>query len=132
MKNTKVLFLDDDTLTLKVAEYYLREVGQLVSVSTFQHAIDQLKKNYFDIAILDYEIDFDRSGIDVLLEAKSLPHLEQTSFICVSSHTLHSDRVRILSSGFDAFLPKPFFREDLLRVIRDRLPKSLNQPQIAI
>ncbi len=132
MENLKVLFLDDDTLTLDVAEYYLRGVGELVSVSTVQHAIEQLNKNYFDVAILDYEIDFDRSGIDVLTAAKNLPHLEKTAFICVSSHTLHSDRVRLLSSGFDEFLPKPFFREDLLKVISDRSPKASAQQQIAI
>lgn len=56
-------------------------------------------------------------GIDVLEGLRTDERYAEVPVVAVTAHVLPGDREHLLSSGFDAYLGKPFFRNDLLTVL---------------
>ena len=77
-------------------------------------ALDALRgPKRYDLLLLD--IIMPRvSGLDVLQEAKSLPHRADLPVIVLTAKGQDADRKRALSLGADAFLTKPFSPKKLL------------------
>ena len=59
-----------------------------------------------------------------LEQAQSLP---KVPVLAVTANAMPDQLAEYLSKGFDGHLAKPFSRVDLLRCIRDRLPRGLSR-----
>lgn len=56
-------------------------------------------------------------GIDVLERLRTDERYARAPVIAVTAHVLPGDREHFLDTGFDAYLGKPFFRDDLLTML---------------
>lgn len=81
------------------------------------------RRNPPDLVMVDLSMP-ELDGWGVFRELKSDPATSAIPCVAVTAH-VESDRQRVLQSGFDAFVSKPFRTEELLKTVQKLLPKSV-------
>jgi len=129
IKERKVLVVDDNPSNVALLQKTLTRAGMRVaSLYTGVEVMADLalaseSGDPFDLGILDIQMP-GRSGYQVAMEIRA----SNTSFariplLAFSSSTSRQAR-EIQQAGFDGFLPKPFQREKLLKMVQHLLGKS--------
>ena len=96
----KVLVVDDEIDVLETLEELLEDMFTVDLASSFEEAVACLKKNRYDVAILDI---MGVSGYD-LLEAT---HALGTPTLMLTAHALTPDNLKkSIEMGADAYIPK--------------------------
>lgn len=129
LEGLRALVVDDNTENRQLMVHALEQVGMHAVtlenghdvLATLQHASENGRP--FDICILDIQMP-GLSGYDVCKSIRSskLP-LNRLPLLAYSSSTVSRTR-RYKDAGFDGFLPKPFQRQKLVRMIRMLLAKQ--------
>ncbi|MFA5176526.1 MAG: response regulator transcription factor [Candidatus Omnitrophota bacterium] len=120
MKNqAKIIIVEDDKDISTLIAYNLRKEGFLVEqVFDGCGAVERLKKEYFDIAIVDIMLP-GINGFDICREIKSENNPSGTFVIVVSAkHTLQ-DKLYAHIMGADCYFAKPFSVNILLDAVRE-------------
>ena len=107
----RILLVEDDiALRLAVAGAVRAAGYRLTEASNGQAAIRELRRNRFDLVLLDLGLPF-VDGWEVLagLEGGRLP-----SVVVISARGEERDKVRALDMGADDYLAKPFGTTELL------------------
>ncbi len=112
MSKVKVLVVEDEMVVSMMICDLLEELGYEVldAVSSYEEAIESLKENDPDIAILDVKIAGEKTGIDVacyIKEKQNIPFIFLTSQ--TDSRTVNAAKVL----NPNAYLVKPFTKDDL-------------------
>jgi len=124
MKNDlpiKVLLVDDEEGYINIlARRMIRREFQVRKAYNGSDAIQILRKNDFDVAVLDLKME-DMDGIEVLkIFKKMVPDL---SVIMLTGHGSEIATKEGIASGADDYLIKPCELEELLSKIRDAYKK---------
>ncbi|MFD2203239.1 response regulator [Shivajiella indica] len=122
MKNNKVLIVDDNALNRKVFQNIIGQVYQCEVAENGKEALEKIKKESFDIIILDIQMPM-LDGINTLKIIKE----EQLTFvpvIAVSAFANENDRDYFLSAGFDDFISKPVKPKQLLESLQKHILMS--------
>jgi len=118
-----ILFVEDDTTIAMGVEYSLKQDGFQVSLaSRLEEARDLLKRNAFDLVLLDLGLP-DGSGYELCKEVRAAG---DTPIIILSARDEESSIVLGLDLGADDYITKPFRLRELLSrmkaVLRRRGP----------
>ncbi len=118
----RILVVDDNTTNRRIlATQLLKWELQPVSVATPNEAIDLLRQERFDLALIDFEMP-DMNGVELGRRLKDLGLISGMKMILSSSSGI-SQREMLGDTGnnpFDAFLTKPT-RSDQLKEVLGRL-----------
>jgi DNA-binding NtrC family response regulator len=99
LKGKRILIVDDEPDVLDVLEEML-DMCEVSKASTFEEARELLKKNDFDMAILDI---MGVDGYKLLNIAKQ----KNITVVMLTAHALSPDNlVRSIKEGADSYLPK--------------------------
>ena len=115
-----ILILDDNSDTLALTRHQLRDRFVLETAADAESALAALKTKRFDILVLDINLGSGRDGVDVLHALRELEAYEHVPVIALTAYALPEDRDRFMKAGFDAYLSKPFSKQEIIEVI-DRL-----------
>lgn len=121
---TRILFVEDNDLTLEVVPLLIREAESSYTVDTAptaDAAIEQAAAHQYDLLLIDINLGSDRTGVDVMQTLRERPDYAQTPMIACTAYAMPGDKERFLERGFDAYVPKPFKRDDLLDVMHAAL-----------
>ncbi len=77
-----------------------------------------LAETVYDALVIDLHLGGGETGLDVLRAARALPGYAATVALALTAHALPGDGERFLDAGFDAYLSKPFAREDLVEALQ--------------
>lgn len=115
LKNRTILIVDDNRAVHKLLSAIFKKYGaQTISSETAAEAMDILHTNTVDIALLDIQMpDIDGTVLINMIREynSSIPIVAQTA------NALEDDRRRYLDLGFDAYISKPFNREELILTV---------------
>ena len=126
LKGKSVLCTEDNETNLKLITDILRRHGaNVLTASDGKQALDIMKKNDFDIVMLDIRMPV-MDGIETI---KNIRELEKsgggyTPVIAVTTYTMKRSRDMIMSNGFDGYLSKPFSEADLMLEIYNNINKK--------
>lgn len=110
MKTTlRILAIDDDQYFRLGLKSALSQFGLIEEAATESQAISMLKNNYYDLAIIDMQIDEDDSGLRILKESRN----SGTHSIIMSSVTDENIIELAYQYGCDHFLGKLHYRQNL-------------------
>lgn len=109
----KILLIDDSKfIHKKVKKILFGRNCSLISAYSFKEAFEIIKRDVFDLIILDLELP-DRHGSELLIEIRRDLNLDTP--ILVLSGTANAEDVRkILKYGANDYLKKPFIVEEFL------------------
>lgn len=121
--NEKILIVDDEKEITDLLEIFLQnESYQIFKAYSLQDAIELIKNESFDLAIIDIMLP-DGSGFDL---CKFIREKYTYPIIMLTSRTEGMDRVTGLSLGADDYVTKPFLPIELVTRVKAQLRRVYN------
>lgn len=115
---TTVLVVEDTISELKLISNYLRDSGYNVILATdAKEALNKVLQEKPDAVVTDVVMP-GMSGFELCRKLKKNPATEQLPIIICSSKDQKIDRLWGMKQGADAYVTKPFNREELVRAIK--------------
>ncbi|MBR3081700.1 MAG: response regulator [Clostridiales bacterium] len=122
--DAKVLVTDDNAMNLKVAANFLKIFGITpVTCSSGRETIEILKKEKFDIVLLDHMMP-QMDGIETLKILRDENLLGGAAVIALTANAVVGAEEQYLSAGFDGYLSKPIMVDDIENTLKKYLPAS--------
>ncbi len=123
LQGRKILITDDNELNRLVASIILQNYGaQIVEAFNGQQAIEVLKKQHFDVILMDIQMPV-MNGIEA---TKALRQSKcNVPIIALTAAAIKGERQKCISAGMSDYITKPFKEEVLLKII-DKLLKNNN------
>ncbi|NEQ27405.1 MAG: response regulator [Microcoleus sp. SIO2G3] len=115
---TTVLVVEDTPSEMELMSHYLRESGY--SVIGVINARDALQKaiEFKPDAIVTDVVMPGMSGFELCRSLKKHPVTEKVPIVICTSKNQEIDRLLGMKQGADAYVTKPFTREQLVRAVR--------------
>jgi len=122
MLNPKILIIDDEESIRNSLSYFFEKKGYIVeSVSSGSEAIEKIKKNKFDAALIDIILP-DYDGIDLLkIFKKQFPNL---ICIIITAYSTIQSAITSIKEAADGYFVKPPILEDVLIKVEEALEKQ--------
>lgn len=125
-----ILLAEDGMVNQKVAVGLLELRGHQVDVvDNGEDALKAISASDYDVVLMDIEMPRmnGREAISRLRQREAAANEEgRTWVIAMTGHAMLGDRERFLSSGFDAYLVKPFRPEELYLAVEGATGKPLD------
>jgi two-component system, chemotaxis family, response regulator PixH len=113
-----VLIVEDTPSEMELMSYYLREYGYIViNAVTGKEAINKAIAQRPDVILTDVVMP-GMSGFELCRSLKKHPATENVPIVICTSKNLEIDRLWGMKQGADAYITKPFTREQLIRVVK--------------
>ncbi|MFN8007924.1 MAG: response regulator transcription factor [Terriglobia bacterium] len=124
-----ILVVDDEPQILRVMRASLPARGyEVITASSGEEALDQLKKQLTDLIILDLVMP----GLGGLEVCRRIREFSQVPIIVLSAKGSENDKVAALDLGADDYITKPFSMDELLarvRAVLRRIPSGDSDAQ---
>jgi DNA-binding response OmpR family regulator len=114
----RVLVVEDDPDIVELLTHYLQADGWSVAVhSDGRAAIERLKKDTFDLLVLDLQIP-GVDGLTVCAAVRADTRTRDLAVVMLTARGDETDRVLGLEMGADDYIVKPFSPKELLARVR--------------
>ncbi len=121
----KILVVDDDAIVIKSCQRILEAEGlEVSSVPSADEALETLRKNEFDLLLIDVKMP-KHDGLFLMREIKKV--IPDIPIIVMSGYPTQETISDVLKLGATQFIPKPFRPDELLKVLRPVLQKILSK-----
>lgn len=112
----RILAVEDNPDTQTLLRYLLRQFD-VVLASHVGDALQTAATTAFDVFVLDINLGERQTGIDLLHNLRAMALHRDTPALALTAYAMPGDRDRFLKAGFDAYVSKPFTRNELLEAI---------------
>jgi len=118
----KILVVDDNEMNLFVMKSLLKSCQvQVTSCSTGQDCITAMKKDYYDIVLLDHMMP-QMDGIETINQINALNLKKDTVVIALTANAIAGAKEMYLSNGFDDYLSKPIQITEMEQMLVKYIP----------
>ena len=109
-----VLMLDDDPTILNIVTRYLENYNVIVrTTTTMDGAIDLVRKEIFDVILLDYNLSSDLTGLDVVNQLFPYINTETTHLVMLTADATEETKQKVRARGL-YLLHKPITQQGLI------------------
>lgn len=112
-----ILVADDYPENRRLLYFYLRDRYEVLHAATAEEAIETLRTQSVDLAILDLNFCDGMSGIDAIQAIRNDAAISDIRALALTAYAYPDDRQRCLEAGFDDYIAKPVFKKGLLETI---------------
>ena len=112
-RRRSLLVVEDNPSTRILLVYMLKGTYDITAAAGFDEALERIHEASFDGLVLDINLCEERTGVDLLHAIRALPKYQHVPAIACTAYTSFGDRERLLESGFDRYVAKPFTKEQL-------------------
>ena len=130
--NTRVLIVDDQSVTRTIIEHMAAKLDESVQSSAFASPLEALQwaiGNRADLALVDYRMP-EMDGVELARRLRALPGYEHMPIVMVTSEEERAIRYAALDTGVTDFLNKPLDMRECLARCRNLL--TLRRQQILL
>jgi len=113
-----ILSVEDNENNQELIALYLGKNYQLEKVYDGEQAISAAAQRHFDLILMDINLGAGIDGLQAMQKIREINGYKTIPVIAVTGYTTSEDKHRLLDSGFDNFIPKPFNRHNLISVIK--------------
>ncbi|WP_448604767.1 response regulator [Thermoleptolyngbya sp.] len=112
-----ILVVEDTPSEMELMSHYLRESGcTVMNAVTAKEAIEKAIQHRPDVIVTDVVMP-GMSGFELCRNLKKLPETAKVPIVICTSKNQEIDRLWGMKQGADAYLTKPYTREQLLRAV---------------
>jgi two-component system, cell cycle response regulator DivK len=112
-----VLIAEDNALNLKLFRDLLEYHGYtLITATLGRAAVDLAREHRPDLILLDIQLP-DITGMEVAEQLKAREETRAIPIIAVTAFAMSGDRAKVLASGCDDYLAKPFNVQEFLNIV---------------
>ena len=120
-----ILVVEDNRDTQILLKYLLDAQFSLTIVPGVTEALEQTSNSPFDLLLVDINLGEQRTGVDLLRILRDIEDYRDVPVIAITAYAMPGDPQRFLRMGFNAYISKPFSREELFKVIDELLPRKI-------
>lgn len=126
----RIAYVEDNPTNLALVER-VASMNQhvIVSYTEGEIALEELKKQTFDLILMDVELAGDMGGLEVVRRLRA--HGLQTPIIAVTAYAMIGDRDRCIEAGCTDYLSKPMPIPQLIALL-NRYDEITKQPPTLI
>ncbi len=122
MANVKILIVDDDPIVLTSCKRVLEAEGfEVCMVPSADKALEVMKNKTFDILLIDVKMP-ERDGMYLMRAVKK--QWPEVPIVVMSGYPTPETVAEGLKLGAEEFIAKPFTPDELLKIVRQVLPKG--------
>jgi two-component system, cell cycle response regulator DivK len=112
-----ILVVEDNPVNRELIREILEAQGySVVEAQDGAEAIAMLREKTPTVAIIDIQMP-KVSGLELIKLIREDERLYQTKCLALTAYAMSGDKDKLLRSGFDAYLTKPFESRELVRTI---------------
>ena len=112
-----ILVVEDTLSEMELLSHYLRESGYaVISTASANDALTMAIEQQPDVIVTDVVMP-GMSGFELCRSLKKHPATEKIPIVICSSKNQEIDRLWGMKQGADAYITKPFGREELVRAV---------------
>ncbi len=113
-----ILIVEDTLSELELMSHYLRESGyNVINALGAKEALNKVIESKPDVIVTDVVMP-GMSGFELCRRLKTNPSTEKIPIVICSSKNQEIDRLWGMKQGADAYLTKPFTREQIIRAVK--------------
>ena len=116
-KKKSILIIEDNEINRDIISRYVRKYFDPDLASNPDEALKKLFEKQYDVILMDINLGAEKSGIDLIQIIRKEEQFKDLPVIAITGYSLFGDREKILSYGFNYYLPKPFEKQDLLYLL---------------
>ncbi|HWQ63833.1 MAG TPA: PocR ligand-binding domain-containing protein [Methanospirillum sp.] len=117
----KVLIVEDNEENRTFLETLLKQTGFTVRTATNgRQAICETEKWHPDFIWMDIRMP-EMDGLEATRQIRLLPECKDLVIVALTASVFEEDRKKILDTGFDDFVSKPFLEEEIFEMIATHL-----------
>lgn len=123
LSQLRVLIAEDNKTNQLITSRYLSHFGcQFEIANNGIEAVEKVMMNDFDIILMDISMP-ELNGYEATSKIRSIENKKKSELpiIAFTAYASKDDQAKIAESKMDGFIPKPFSREQLAKVILDNL-----------
>lgn len=103
----RVVVVEDNPASLELMLYLLKSFNfSVAGFSRAAEALDALQKEQFDLALVDILMP-EMDGFEFAKHVRANEGTKQLPLVAITALAMVGDRERVLSAGFDGYIPKP-------------------------
>lgn len=120
----KILVVEDNELNFKLFRDLLVTYNfDVIGTKDGFEAVSLIKSSLPDVIIMDIQLR-GVSGFDIIKEIKQDDTIKHIPIIAVTAFAMKNDQEKIMTSGCDAYVPKPISILSFVNTINKFLPKQ--------
>jgi two-component system, chemotaxis family, response regulator PixH len=113
-----ILIVEDSPSELELMSHYLKESGyNVIKATGAKEALEKAMEQKLDAIVTDVVMP-GMSGFELCRALKRNPTTEKVPILICSSKNQEIDRLWAMRQGADAYLTKPYTRDELVRAIK--------------
>lgn len=116
-RQVTLLVVEDNLATRKLIVYWLAKHYGVFAAAHTEEALRLVRDHEVDGLILDINLFEELTGVDLLHAIRALACYRNVPAVACTAYTQTTDRQRLLSEGFDAYVAKPFTRDVLCEAV---------------
>ncbi len=113
----RALLVEDNADTARLIAHLLQDRFDVTTAPEARTALELARGTWFDVLLLDIQLGDGIDGLSLLKRLRAMSAYAFVPALAVTTYTAPGDRERFLAAGFDAYLPKPFTRRELLSAV---------------
>ena len=119
----RILAIDDNEMNLEVLRVMLQACGLTVELASSGEAgVAQALQRVPDLVFMDLAIPGGMDGLEATRRLKAEGRTSRVPVVALTAMVRQDDERQALEAGCDAFMRKPYMRQDLVRVISRFFP----------
>ncbi|KAB8317698.1 response regulator [Tolypothrix campylonemoides VB511288] len=113
-----ILIVEDSPSELQLMSHYLEESGyNVIQATGAKEALEKAQSQNPDVIVTDVVMP-GMSGFELCRSLKKNPATQKVPIVICSSKNQEIDRLWAMRQGADAYVTKPYTRDQLLRAIK--------------
>lgn len=126
LKGLKILLVEDNKINQIVASRFLKKWNCLISIANNgQEAVEMIQNNTYDIALMDLQMPI-MDGFEAAQHIREIEgdYFQSIPIIALTADVFPEVKARVLKSGMNDFMTKPFDPEKLFFTITSNLRQT--------
>jgi PAS domain S-box-containing protein len=124
ISNFSCLYFEDQVDSQVLFSVQMKGLKNLHFVVSFEESLPLLDSGTYDFIVIDMNLQGSYNGLDILRILRSMPKYENTPVFAVTAYVLPGDQQKFVLAGFNGFLSKPIFRDQMIDLLADVFNES--------
>ena len=119
-----ILLAEDDESIAFLVQKQLEDCARVHVATEVDEALNKAEEQRYDAFLIDINLGFGKSGIDLLKSLRELPIYQSAPIATLTAYSMTGDRERFLREGFDYYVSKPFTKSELRLLVAEMVSTS--------
>lgn len=121
----EVLVVEDNQVNMELTTMFLRDVCKTDRAKDGLTAIKLAGAKKYDAILMDINLGPGMNGLEAATEIRKIDGYLNTPIVAVTGYTMSGDREKMLQGGCSHYLPKPFDKKGIVKMVKDVLKLSV-------